>query len=219
MTDEQINKLKTLLESSSQKQANPELDQEILQQAKLQSELNQNQHSKASSESGWSFSNAAIAFSALAFTTAILFSMAEMTSVKESDYAAEDTFEITESAPELATTDKPEATIKPSFVEPAAPPEKTNQSSIFDQEILAEIELPSAGQLVDGMHFSISEDRQHSEQVINQALADINQSLNAGNLATARKRYQQLREGCVVCTLPQTLEALAKINSNYSGSG
>jgi len=219
MTDEQINKLKTLLESSSQRHDNPELDEKVLQQAKQQAELNQDRHTRALNQSGWPLGNTAIAFSALALTTAILFSLAEMTAVKESDYVAEDAFEITESAVELANTRKPEAAAKPSFVEPPVPPTQANQPSIFEQEILAEIVLPSAGQLVDGMHFNITQDRQRAEQVITQALADINQSLVAGNLATARKRYQQLLEGCTVCTLPQTLEALAKINSNYSGSG
>lgn len=226
MTDEQFNRLKTLLNASSQQTATPELDKKILQQARLATELQKTEkqqpeapNDKVWANLSWPIGNTAIAFSALFCTAAILFGLAQVTSVSEPDFALKNTIDETEHSADVAQIEKPKLAPRPSFITPSKQPTSHLTPSIFDQKILAEIELPSAQQMVDRIHFTIAQDRQRAEQVIGQAMTDINQLLNAGNLATARQRYQQLRKGCTPCALPQTLEALARINTKQMDSG
>ena len=219
MTEQQIDKLKTVLEASSQKQTTPELDEKILHHAKVRAELQQNIAQSANSRPSQSgpFGNFAIAFSALVCTVAILFGLAEMTSVTEPSFSLNEPTDKSIALIDVAQTTQQAQT--PTIVEALKRPAEEASSSIFDEEVIAEIVLPSARQVVDGIQFNISQDRQYAEQVISQALGDINQLLNAGNLATARRRYQQLREGCTSCSLPQTLEALARINTSQMDNG
>lgn len=79
------------------------------------------------------------------------------------------------------------------------------------EQIVAQMTLPDIQVLLNTMAFGGVNDRQLAESALRVAMHDIRQLLDRGNVMNARERYAQLRQMCVACTLPDSLEGLALV--------
>jgi len=85
--------------------------------------------------------------------------------------------------------------------------ERPVSMNVRDQ-ILLDMKLPDAQILVNEMQFSLADEKQIASVAISNALFDIRLMINDGELNNARQRYERLRKNCVVCVLPNSLEAV-----------
>jgi len=96
--------------------------------------------------------------------------------------------------------------------------ERPVSMNVRDQ-ILLDMKLPDAQILVNEMQFSLADEKQIASVAISNALFDIRLMINDGELNNARQRYERLRKNCVVCVLPNSLEAVVlnfNLDSNRS---
>ena len=212
MTEQQIGKLKALLESSNEVENSPELDEKILKRSKRPTQVTD--YTVWGRTYSWVLGNTATAFSALMLTAIMMFGLAEMISVTAPEAPIAETPNQFQVPTDTEQDDSKQNRSYAGYVEPTKRPEKFAGSSNFDDDLLSDITLPSTQQLLDNMRLPMSQDRLNAEQTITHALAEINHLLKDGNLRNARLRYQKLREGCQPCKLPQTLEALAHQTSS-----
>jgi len=83
-------------------------------------------------------------------------------------------------------------------------------------QILAQMPLPDVQTLLDEMEFSAQQDRQLTKSLISLAMEDIRVMIDMKNLNEARVRYARLKDNCVSCPLPDSLEALLIVVSQGS---
>ena len=98
------------------------------------------------------------------------------------------------------------------LIKPELPPQFEGRTK--QDQLLANLELPSVQTLLEGKEFSFADERSRTEESLRDALADINHMLRNGDLNDARDRYDKLRRSCSVCNLPSSLEALALAKAN-----
>lgn len=88
-----------------------------------------------------------------------------------------------------------------------------------DDGLLLELSLPTVPDLIRSMEFMADDQRDEATVQLISALADINKSIELGKVQDARWRYEELRQRCYACQLPNTLEALALAKLNSPGNG
>ncbi len=86
-------------------------------------------------------------------------------------------------------------------------------------QVLLEISLPSVPDLIRSMEFVADSDRTTATIELISALAEINSMIRIGELEFARSRYNELRQRCYACQLPNSLEALALAKLDSPGQG
>ena len=216
MTEQQIKHLKSVLCESKLAENSPELDQKVLQAAKQHAALLQQ---KKSSRSVW-FGSSALqsALSVLLIAICLFTGMSYWVSGPQEDepmgklvHDSNVNFEI-----ELATSSgKADPLVRPERIEVAERPAFSKEKS---DQILLDTVLPEPAELIASLDFNIGVDHAQMTQNIGLALSDINGMIRMGELDGARERYAQLRESCVDCGLPDSLELLV-LNSRQLNSG
>lgn len=93
-----------------------------------------------------------------------------------------------------------------------ATPVARGQSRFYSaDEILQEFSLPSPTELAQRMNFGSSTDQWAMVSTLSTAMADIAAMIGVGEFEQARDRYQRLRQSCLSCQLPDSLEKLALV--------
>ena len=160
---------------------------------------------------------------AVLFTGGVFLLMSNMVAVDQPGPIAQgepDELKIVlENQPPIAQQEMVVASQDPKRLMPEALPPTPSSNHRSKDEILAELDIPSADALLDTMEFSLAKDRPLARQALESALADINLMLNEGDWDDARKRYDRLRRSCMVCTLPPNLESLALNTQGLPGRG
>ena len=238
MTEHQIDKLKMLLDASNALDNSPELDQRILRAAgqninnvkKINNEEiaqstethNENTPSSYNDESSlyWALSGLkSSVFQAAALSVVITVSLLLVISQVV----------MVEPEPIASDSSKPQPSI---YFEPSGrldepinndsinlvdrrltEPQITQPESIDARnQVLAQMNLPSVETVLNDMPFTQPDHRLSAQKVVRIAMADIRLMLDSGKLSRARLRYAQLKDSCLECTLPETLDDFA---SNY----
>jgi len=206
MTEHQIKYLKSILTDSKLAENSAELDQKVLQAAHQQASLLREKKSTRT----WWFGSSALqsALSVLLIAICLFTGMSYWVSGPQKDDSvgnlAQDSrlnFEI-----ELTDSSKPiESLVKPSRIQVAERPAFSKEQS---DQILLDTALPEPAELIASLDFSIEIDQAQMSQNIGLALSDINGMIRMGRLDGARERYAQLRDSCIDCGLPSSLELL-----------
>jgi hypothetical protein len=202
MTEQQIERLKTILNSSPKEQNSNELDEKILLAAREQ---------RPNPEPVWrisSFSPVGTAAMAVVLTAGAFWAMSVALLPNEllAPVALEEqSIEFTVEPQELARSAGDNSRI----TRPGNPPLYQRSAGETKEQLLAGLGLLNTEALLDSMDFPVARDRQSAKLALNTAMVDINQMLNSGQFKDARRRYDRLRRNCQVCTLPLSLEALA----------
>ena len=202
MTEQQLEQLKSILNSSPEEQNSNHLDEKILLAAKERS---------PNREGMWrlsSFSPVSAAAIAVVLTASAFWAM--NFALQPNELLApvgidEHTIEFTVQAQEL----EPRVSNNSIITRPGNPPLYQRSPGESKEQLLAGLGLLNPEILLDGMDFPIAKDRQSAKLALNTAMADINQMISSGQFRDARKRYDHLRRSCQGCTLPLTLDALA----------
>ena len=215
MTEQQFEKLKTMLQSSDAPENSPELDSSILGAAKQQAEQYQQSEKRTSSKNNstnWfvsllqgSYAQAAVL--SVALTLAVFFGLGQMLKPDSDDLFAhtngqKDHTEITFVVPQKSSV----LTHQTPLIPDALPEPLITDAR---EQILAQMNTLNVGELLDSMNFDQQKDRQFAESLVILAMTDIQFMLKNGKLNNARQRYVELKERCDVCRLPNTLDALA----------
>ncbi len=209
MTEQQIEKLKIILESSNNKENSPELDNKILTAARIK--VNEN-------KSFIAFGSFSAASLSIAFTVCLFLALSLILDVRE--------------APIKLLSKQSVKTENKAYLEPIAnnsfdevkikrpvKPTQNHQPAIqIDNTSFTDIEFPTVESILDSMEL-VSEDRHFASNELSNALAEINLLIRGGEINNARKRYDRLRQSCHVCRLPTTLEALATANTLHLNRG
>jgi hypothetical protein len=208
MTEQQIQKLRKILQQSEPEAGQSELDSTILTEArKRASEYSQTRTSFFSwlaGSSGSALQLLSTASLAIITTLVLLLGLGQLTSVNppQAHHGEEQTvltFEQPAVEPPL-----PSATDRPVMAQRPALPDTR---ATLDQ-MLMDTELPTIETVLTGMDFSLIDDPTAVRQSIAVAFDEIRFLLGDGDVDDARLRYAQLRKSCVDCELPESLEAL-----------
>ncbi|MEM7357785.1 MAG: hypothetical protein AAF431_01655 [Pseudomonadota bacterium] len=222
MTEQQIEQLKSLLADSADQENSKQLDERILTAAAQTAQTRQTS-TRAQASVRSPFGSLVTASLAVLFTGGVFLLMSNMVAVDEPGPIAQvepDELKIVlENQPSTATQEMVVARQNPKRLMPEVLPPTLNSNHRSKDEILAELDIPSADALLDTMEFSLAKDRPLARQALESALADINLMLNEGDWDDARKRYDRLRRSCMVCTLPPNLESLALNTQGLPGRG
>jgi len=209
MTEQQIEKLKMILESSVNKENSQELDTKILTAARLK--VNKNMSFTAFG----SFSAASLS---IVFTAALLLILSQIIDVREAPIKL-----LTKESVKSENGVTIESIANISFDEieierPVKPTQHQQPVIQIDNTIYSEFEFPSVESILDSMEL-LAEDRHLASNKLSKALTDINLLIRGGEINNARERYDRLRKSCHVCRLPTTLEALAIANTSHPNRG
>lgn len=229
MTEQQFEKIKSLLDASAPIQSSSELDNKILNAAVQQADLNKQAEMTKQNPTrlveillSWlgnlkqnGFAQAAALSTVL--TLVIFVGMAQLLiSEQEPSLAVSEQtaieFEITD-----AGVNKDSMAMRAVPVTPVVEFTMPETQKARDQ-ILASMPLPDIQLLLSDTVLSNSNDRQFSESLISIAMTDIRFMLDNGQLDDARVRYATLKDLCVECALPDSLEALVATPLKLSGS-
>ena len=210
MTEQHEQLLKQWLNSSKVHNPSSETDEAILQRAKTESK-----RTDSPVETSW-LNSTAMAFSALTITIITLFTLGQLTSPTEVEQEYVNRA-ITDNIEQATTHVDPNPTENIALTQGV---QKPSVSLDFGAHAGSDFELPSTQQVLQKIPLFANQDRVQTARLISNALIEINQMLVAGDLKTARQRYQRLRQRCDSCELPSTLEALAlSTNSGKLDSG
>ena len=227
MTEQQFEKLKTLLDSSHAPDNSTQLDNKILSAAKQNIAQPTHNRVQESSKSNLRISSVSwfarffqtgliqSAVLSVTLTLALFFVLGQILKtdpeksyvkkpVSEYEHSSQALSEIqfaTQEESVAANLDTPITVVNTPLPEP-------DFSDPRDQ-ILAQMSVPDIQALLNDMNFNQQSDRQFAQSLISLAMSDIQFMLEVGNLDNARQRYAQLKQNCNVCTLPNTLEELA----------
>jgi len=227
MTEQQFEKIKSLLDKSQTLESSSELDALILDSAAQQADLNK-QLVTDDQASVYSFkailvwlrrlSQGGVAQAAvlsLVFTLAVFAGMAQLLKTDKALLVAgtEETMLEFEANPVVSITERQVTKpIKPEL-------EFTMPETQFGRDqILASMSLPDIQSLLSEIVQPVNGDREFAKSQITIAMADIGLLLNDGKYDGARIRYAQLKEHCLECALPESLEALVAFSTGFSQS-
>lgn len=212
MTEQQIEQMKSLLADSDRQQNSAQLDEKILHAAARTAQQRQSPTRQETSVRR-SFGSLVTASLAVLLTGGAFLLMSKMVEVNEPGPLVQGESDelqlVLEAQPVIPQQSASIVTPDPTELLPKELPPTVNPYYRSKDEILAELDIPSADALLDSMEFSLAKDRPLARQALELALADIDLMLNEGEWDDARKRYDRLRRACTVCTLPPTLEAMA----------
>ena len=229
MTEQQFEKIKTLLDASAPILSSTELDNTILNAAVQQAELNkQTQAPKqrlnhlSTTLVAWlrelhqhSLAQAAVLSTAL--TLAVFVGMAQLLKSGQApslSASEQTTIEFQTSGPDIS---KDSMAVRTTPVMPIVEFNMPETQHARDQ-ILANMPLPDIQLLLSDTVLLSTNDRPFAENVISIAMTDIRFMLDNGQLDDARTRYAALKERCAKCALPDSLEALVANSISLSGS-
>lgn len=207
MTEKEIKKLKQLLDAIESPEQSSELDQRILAEASQQID---NQTVTTS----W-FQSAASGAIAISLTVGLLFLFSQMI-LPEPAYETlmadvvenENTVQTKLKAEKLSSNDSAMLRVQ-----------KPSHDIASHNDLSERYSLPSSELLLGVIRFSKDRNQRLAEQEVEIALSEIGDFLNQGALESARERYHQLREFCDDCGLPESLEALAKLQTQFNFQG
>lgn len=199
MTERELNELTRLLNQNTHSNASPELDRTILAAAE---EYTSKQHTKRAflSRNAWVPAMSL----ALVMTVGLLVAMSVwVTPTAPEAPLTGQTLPINVSTP---THTQSSDDVDRSMVTLSEPP-LLNHSAQSD-DVLTSYPLPDTETVLAAMQFDLQSQRQAASEQVQLALHDMSQLIQRGALHDARQRYQRLRETCLSCELPSTLELL-----------
>ena len=209
MTEQQIKNLQVLLNSSQETQLDEQAEKDMLAfDTKILDAAKHHVVNKKSSYLSRLFDRIsvpsfglinAIALSVM-LTLGVLFFLGQLTQLDDTQFLANKRIAQLEKNSQAELVDSESTLILSSIERPVS-------QNVRDQ-ILLEMKLPDAQILLDEMGFSLTDDRQIAAVAITDALLDIRLMIKDGELNNARQRYEQLRLNCIVCVLPNSLEAV-----------
>ena len=227
MTEQQFEKLKTLLNSSRAPENSTELDHKILGAAKYNIERSAHRHEEASESishtsliASWFarfFQRGLIQSAVLSvtLTLTLFFVLGQILKTDQESSYAKNPLRSNENNTGLLLDiqlTKQEKNVSDNKGTPIIEAQTTlPEPEVLDprDQILAQMTVPDIQALLNDMNFNQQSDRQFAQSLISLAMNDIQFMLEVGNLDNARQRYAQLKKSCDVCTLPNTLEDLA----------
>lgn len=224
MTEQQIKHLRAALKDTNLAENSADLDKKILRAAQLSAK------SENSRTSNWQslFGLAALqpAVFAVAVTIGMFIAMSYLVSSPQQNSQMAVTerdlpIDIQSIAPQ--PQDQGGLISKPQLIEVAKRPALSKAQR---DQILIKTQLPEQAEILAHLGFA-SEPGQpqaqaqvDAQQSLAQAMTDIRAMIRSGELDDARIRYAQLKESCIECRLPSSLEALVlNVNGVSSGTG
>jgi len=221
MTKQQVKHLKTLLDSSAVEESSKELDEKILRAANAQIEQNrrdktQKNRSLLIFRSRGTFGAAALS---VVLTIGCFWGLSQL-------FKADEAYAPLVIRSEKVKIDVVEgsnvATPKELIIDdthqlnnPLDVPESADARDL----ILADMDLPRTQDLLSSIYVEQASDRVFMHNNIIAAMDDIRDMLNGGRLDKARQRYEELRQLCDGCRLPESLEALVLNGQTAADSG
>ncbi len=207
--------LKELLSQRTPDQPSPRLDESVKKAARLELE----RADKSESWLAWLLAPASFAGNVAAsvmVTMLVFFGMAKMVAVSEPEVILSEPV-LLASSPQENTLSTP-APLSSSSMALSSMKRPAYEIYTPDQ-VLLEISLPSVPDLIRSMEFVADSDRTTATIELISALAEINSMIRIGELEFARSRYNELRQRCYACQLPNSLEALALAKLDSPGQG
>lgn len=224
MTEQQVKKLKDLLDATDAPINSAELDSRIMRAASTQAEQRNRSHRDNKPFLGFMSSSLfTAAVLSLLMTAGVFIALSQIVNTgNQSNIAAQSKTAIEINfgsgaalkAHKPVSSDSTQVAVRLDELSPTP----TDSSQTRDQ-ILAQMSLPDGQDVLGGMEFLLEADRVLAEQSVQLAMSDIRTMIGQGQLKSARERYERLRQSCDVCSLPSTLEALVLNDGAISDSG
>jgi len=222
MTEQQIKHLRTVLKDSRLAENSASLDERILREAQLSATSDNSRASNWQSLFGLAALKPAVF--AVAITGGLFIAMSYIVS------SPQQSIQMTVNERDLPIDIKPEephpqdqgALIsKPQLIEVAKRPALSKAQR---DQILLEIQLPEHTEILAHLGFASdigqAQAQVDAQQSLAKAMTDIRIMIRSGELDDARVRYAQLKESCLECRLPSSLEALVlNVTGASSGTG
>jgi len=224
MTEHELKALKSVLDSSEQALNSTELDDEILRAAYAKAE-------RMNVDKTWfervvgllslrsSSLSVGSAVLSLFLTVAVFFGLSNLISVEPG--IPPQVAQNADTATEIYIDSNKLQLIEPAirFAKPEYSVQTPPSSINARDQLLAAMTLPSADTVVDRMMFNQEADRVLAGNLVAQAMSDIQVLIRDGEFNQARSRFDQLRQRCSVCTLPESLELLVAYDAREFSSG
>ncbi|GHA03712.1 hypothetical protein GCM10008090_11110 [Arenicella chitinivorans] len=199
MTERELNEITRLLNQDTHPNASPELDRTILAAAEQYTHKQQIKRSFLS-RNAWVPAMSL----ALVMTVGLLVGMSAWVAptAPEAPLTGQ-TLPINVSTPtQTQSSDDVDRTVAT-----LSEPPLLNHSAQSD-DVLTSYPLPDTETVLAAMQFDLQSQREAASEQVQLALHDMSQFIQRGALHDARQRYQRLRETCLSCELPSTLELL-----------
>jgi hypothetical protein len=199
MTERELNEITRILNQDTHANASSELDRTILAAAEQYTNSQQAKHSFLR-RNAWVPAMSL----ALMMTVGLLIGM----SVWVSPTAPKQTL-VEQTIPLDVNTDthtRPAKDLDRSAVAVSDPP--IHRQTMQSDDVLTSYPLPDTATVLAAMQFDLQSQRQAASEQVQLALHEMSQLIQRGALHDARQRYQRLRETCLSCELPSTLELL-----------
>lgn len=199
MTERELNEITRLLNQDAHPNANPELDRTILVAAEQYAQTQQAKRSILT-RNAWVPAMSL----ALVMTVGLLVGMSAWVSpIAPKAPLTGQTLPINVTTPARTQSDDK---VDRSMVTVSEPPQRSHTAQSDD--VLTSYPLPDTETVLAAMQFDVESQRVVASEQVHLALHDMNQLIQRGALHDARQRYQRLRETCLSCELPSTLELL-----------
>ena len=199
MTERELNEITRLLNQDAHPNANPELDRTILVAAEQYAQTQQAKRSILT-RNAWVPAMSL----ALVMTVGLLVGMSAWVSpIAPKAPLTGQTLPINVTTPAQTQSDDK---VDRSMVTVSEPPQLSHTAQSDD--VLTSYPLPDTETVLAAMQFDVESQRVVASEQVHLALHDMNQLIQRGALHDARQRYQRLRETCLSCELPSTLELL-----------
>ena len=199
MTERELNEITRLLNQDAHPNANPELDRTILVAAEQYAQTQQAKRSILT-RNAWVPAMSL----ALVMTVGLLVGMSAWVSpIAPKAPLTGQTLPINVTTPAQTQSDDK---VDRSMVTVSEPPQLSHTAQSDD--VLTSYPLPDTETVLAAMQFDVESQRVVASEQVQLALHDLNQLIQRGALHDARQRYQRLRETCLSCELPSTLELL-----------
>ena len=199
MTERELNEITRLLNQDAHPNANPELDRTILVAAEQYAQTQQAKRSILT-RNAWVPAMSL----ALVMTVGLLVGMSAWVSpIAPKAPLTGQTLPINVTTPARTQSDDK---VDRSMVTVSEPPQLSHTAQSDD--VLTSYPLPDTETVLAAMQFDVESQRVVASEQVQLALHDLNQLIQRGALHDARQRYQRLRETCLSCELPSTLELL-----------